>query len=61
MLGPVHAYRSSRTAGVMERLTAEVGRAWIYDITGIQFLPFNTLYQLAAARETPDYLAAAAS
>jgi rhamnulokinase len=58
MLGPVHAYRSTRTAGVMEQLTAEVGRARIYDITGIQFLPFNTIYQLAAARETPDYLAA---
>src|SRR5262245_50369089 len=58
VLGPVHAYRSSRTAGVMERVTTEVGRERIYGITGIQFIPFNTIYQLAAARDTTDYLAA---
>ena len=61
MLGPVHAYRSSRTAGVMERLTAEVGRARIYDITGIQFLPFNTIYQLAARGRPPTTWPPAAS
>jgi rhamnulokinase len=57
-LGPVHAYRSARTDGVMERVAATVGRQRIYDITGIQFLPFNTIYQLAAARATGEYLAA---
>ena len=51
----------------MERLTAEVGEARggrsnaDLRITGIQFLPFNTIYQLAAARETPDYWPRAAS
>src|SRR5262249_29885415 len=29
-----------------------------YEITGIQFLPFNTIYQLAAARATDDYVQA---
>jgi rhamnulokinase len=58
-LGPVHAYRSSRTTGVMEAVTARVGRDRIYGITGVQFLSLNTLYQLVAARDKPEYAAAA--
>ena len=53
-LGPVHAYRSARTDGVMDAVCERVGRQRIYDITGIQFLPFNTAYQLVAARDTVD-------
>ena len=56
---PCH-YRDSRTDGVMDRVSARVGRSRIYDVTGIQFLPFNTIYQLVAARgHTPDELASA--
>ncbi len=56
---PYH-YRDSRTAGVMEEVVARVSREKIYSITGIQFLPFNTLYQLyAASRNTPKLLEAA--
>jgi sugar (pentulose or hexulose) kinase len=44
---PVH-YRDDRTAGVLERVSASLGAPGIYATTGIQFLPFNTLYQLAA-------------
>jgi rhamnulokinase len=58
-LGPVHAYRSSRTDGVMDAVTSRVGRERIYGTTGIQFLPFNTLYQLVGARDTDDYRRAA--
>ena len=58
LLGPVHAYRSSRTDGVMDRVTGDVGRSRIYAVTGIQFLPFNTLYQLVAGRSSADYAAA---
>ena len=58
-LGPVHAYRSPRTTGVMERILDEVGRARLYAATGIQFLPFNTVYQLAAARESIEMHGAA--
>lgn len=47
-LGPVHAYRDHRTDGMMDRVFARMPRAEIYRRTGIQFLPFNTLYQLAA-------------
>ena len=56
---PYH-YRDSRTDGVMASVFERVPRARIYEITGIQFLPFNTLYQLiAASRETPRLLEAA--
>ncbi len=59
LANPYH-YRDSRTDGVMEDVFARVPRARIYDITGIQFLTFNTLYQLiATARATPRLLDAA--
>ncbi len=45
---PYH-YRDSRTDGVMDAVFNRVPREDIYAITGIQFLPFNTLYQLYAA------------
>jgi rhamnulokinase len=44
---PAH-YRDDRTAGVLERVSSALGPAEIYATTGIQFLPFNTLYQLVA-------------
>jgi rhamnulokinase len=46
---PVH-YRDSRTDGMMDAAFARVGRDRLYDITGLQFLPFNTVYQLLAMR-----------
>ena len=45
------AYRDSRTEGVMQQACSELGREEIYRRTGIQFLPFNTLYQLRALAE----------
>jgi sugar (pentulose or hexulose) kinase len=44
---PVH-YRDARTDGVMERVRAELGDDLLYQASGLQFLPFNTIYQLAA-------------
>ncbi len=44
---PYH-YRDSRTEGAMQRVCDRLGRDWIFQRTGIQFIPFNTLYQLAA-------------
>ena len=56
---PYH-YRDPRTDGVMEAVFERVGRERIYAITGIQFLPINTLYQLyAACRPTPRLVDAA--
>ena len=44
----------------MEAVFERVSRDRIYAITGIQFLPINTLYQLyAACRATPDLVDAA--
>jgi len=42
------AYRDKRTDGVMATTGNTLGREVIYRTTGIQFLPFNTLYQLKA-------------
>lgn len=48
LLGDPHCYRDPRTGGVMEDAFAIVPAREIYAATGIQFLPFNTLYQLLA-------------
>jgi len=56
---PYH-YRDGRTSGVMEAVFERVCRDRIYAITGIQFLPMNTMYQLyAACRATPGLVDAA--
>ncbi|WP_436787839.1 rhamnulokinase [Yinghuangia sp. YIM S10712] len=47
MGNPVH-YRDTRTDGVMDRVLESIPRSDVYGVTGLQFLPFNTLYQLAA-------------
>ncbi|MGV9776721.1 rhamnulokinase [Streptosporangium sp. NPDC003464] len=44
---PVH-YRDGRTNGIMERVAADVGAEVLYQVSGLQFLPFNTVYQLLA-------------
>lgn len=50
---PVH-YRDPRTAGEMDRFFARVPRDRVFEITGIQNLHINTLFQLSAhLRETP--------
>jgi rhamnulokinase len=41
-------YRDARIEGVIEAVTRRVPREEIFARTGIQFLPFNTLFQLAA-------------
>ena len=51
------AYRDKRTDGVMAQACQELGREVIYHTTGIQFLPFNTLYQLKAlTRQQPELI-----
>ena len=42
---PVH-YRDQRTDGLMEEVWRIIPRAELYARTGIQMLPFNTIYQL---------------
>ena len=47
---PVH-YRDARTKGMIEAAFERVPRERIYEITGLQFLPFNTVYQLLALKQ----------
>ncbi len=67
ILGGVRSYRDPRTDGVMDKLLetnslAKLSRAEVYGMTGLQFLPFNTLYQLLAIqRDAPDQLERAQS
>ena len=50
---PVH-YRDRRTAGMPEEAFRHVPREEIYERTGIQFMPINTLYQLMALVTSRD-------
>jgi len=54
---PVH-YRDSRTEGVAEKVWASVPAERLYAATGLQYAPFNTLYQLVAARGSAQLAAA---
>ena len=54
-LGPIHAYRDPRNDKAFAEVVEKLGRERIYSKTGIQFLPFNTLYQLYASRNTTPY------
>src|SRR4051794_19129243 len=48
LLGNPRHYRDPHTEGVMEAAFARVGKAEIFRQTGIQFMRFNTLFQLLA-------------
>ena len=55
------SYRDSRTQGLMRHAEEQLGRAEIYRRSGIQFLPFNTLYQLRAlVEQQPELVSKAA-
>lgn len=43
-----HSYRDSRTAKMVDRVHGKIPFERLYETTGLQFLPFNTIYQLAA-------------
>ena len=45
---PVYAYRDSRTETVIEKVHERMPFSELYRRTGIQFQPFNTVYQLYA-------------
>jgi rhamnulokinase len=51
LLGDPYHYRDDRTAAAVDRVHEIVSPAALYARTGLQFLPFNTIYQLAAERE----------
>ncbi len=56
LLGPPIAYRDARTTpDVIDAVHRAVPAAELYAINGLQFLPFNTVYQLAAEQRTPQW------
>jgi len=60
MLGQPYAYRDARTNGMMERAFKKVPRREIFAQTGLQFMQFNTLFQLLAHQKScPGLLEAA--
>jgi rhamnulokinase len=61
LLGLPFCYRDHRNAGAMEEYFKLVPREALYEATGIQFMPFNTLFQVyAMVRERSHILDAAA-
>lgn len=52
LLGNVHSHRDRRTDGVAAEVLRTVPAEELYAVTGLQQLPFNTIYQLVAARGT---------
>ncbi len=54
-------YRDSRTHGVMEKLFERVPRAEVFAHTGLQFMHFNTLFQVYAMKLAGSPALAAAS
>nr|WP_308012363.1 rhamnulokinase family protein [Streptomyces acidipaludis] len=58
LLGLPFHYRDSRTAGVAEKVRDAVGAQRLYAANGLQHLPFNTVFQLAAAQGSAQLAAA---
>ncbi|MGE5598681.1 MAG: FGGY family carbohydrate kinase, partial [Bacteroidota bacterium] len=56
LLGEPYHYRDHRTDGILDKAFRVVPREEIYAATGIQFLPFNTLYQLWAMQRAESPL-----
>ncbi len=46
LLDQPYSYRDARTEGAMQQFFQVIPRERVYQLTGIQFLPFNTLFQL---------------
>jgi len=51
-----HCYRDSRIDGMMEEAEKIVPRTEIYEQTGIQFMPVNTLYQMLAISRSDRWM-----
>ncbi|AQX81646.1 rhamnulokinase [Plantibacter flavus] len=51
LLGAPFHYRDERTAAGVEAVHGTVPFADLYRVNGLQFLPFNTVYQLATERD----------
>lgn len=54
ILGHPYTYRDARTKGMMETAFRSISKRKIYEQTGIQFLPFNSIYQLLSLVRSRD-------
>ncbi len=52
---PVH-YRDKRNDGMVEKGKEYMSHERMYDITGIQFMDFNTIFQLLSLKENRPYI-----
>ena len=52
---PVH-YRDARNDGMVEAAQKYMSKEEMYDITGIQFMDFNTIFQLLSLKENRPYI-----
>ena len=46
LIGLPYAYRDPRTDGIMAEVFKRISRRELYELTGVQFLPFNSIFQL---------------
>lgn len=53
LLEEPHSYRDPRTSDAVAGVHDRIAPADLYAITGLQFLPFNTIYQLVAEQSCP--------
>ncbi|MEV5159175.1 rhamnulokinase family protein [Streptomyces sp. NPDC053728] len=58
LLGLPFHYRDERNAPVADEVTGRFGAQELYGVGGLQHLPFNTVFQLAAHRTTAQWTAA---
>ncbi|HEV7605215.1 MAG TPA: hypothetical protein VGO15_09635, partial [Candidatus Limnocylindrales bacterium] len=58
LLGNPYHYRDGRTAAGVDPVHDVMSHQRLYGRNGLQFLPFNTVYQLAAARGSVAFEAA---
>ena len=56
LIGNPFCYRDSRTDGMLERALAKMPQKEMYEITGIQFMQINSLFQLFSMVETGSHL-----
>ncbi|QNN24022.1 rhamnulokinase [Planctomycetales bacterium ZRK34] len=51
LLALPHAYRDERNLAAYDKVIGELGEKYVYDQTGIQFMPLNSLYQVVAQHD----------
>mgnify|MGYP000654585455 CR=1 FL=1 len=50
LIGNPYHYRDSQTEGLIEEIDKLIGKDTLYEQGGLQFMPFNTIYQLLAMK-----------